>query len=248
MTDIITSRKNEKLLHIRKLFASSGYRYENGEFACDGEKLLQEAISNGIKVNAVFKCGELKTSLPSDVRIYDVPRDIIEFISPMKTPQDILFSCEMPKHKADVVGGKSIVIENIQDPGNVGTILRTAGAFRIDKVILVGACADPYNPKTIRASMGAVFRQQMVFASLEDLKQAKEAGIKIYGAALSPGSVDFRSVSFENAIVAIGNEGNGLSSELLDLCDKKVIIPMDSKCESLNAGVAASIIMWEMSK
>ena len=143
----------------------------------------------------------------------------------------------------------AIVLESVQDPGNVGTVIRTANAFGVDAVILTGVCADLYNPKTVRATMGAIFRQRVLELPLAELRAAlDENGLPLYGAALSETARDFREIPLDKAAVAVGSEGNGLSTELLAICDGQLIIPMRPDSESLNAGVAASVIMWEMSR
>jgi TrmH family RNA methyltransferase len=143
----------------------------------------------------------------------------------------------------------AIVLENVQDPGNVGTVIRTANAFRIDAVILTGACADLYQPKTVRATMGAIFRQKVLRIEREYLGDfLRDQGLPLYGAALSDQAQDLRGLPLQHVAVAIGSEGQGLSRELLALCDGELIIPMNPDSESLNAAVAASIVMWEMAR
>lgn len=245
----ITSRKNPLVVHMKKLGGDGDYRRQSGEFLCDGDKLLREALSYGADVTAVLFSGVKPEGLPADIPAYEVPRDLITAVSPLKTPQGVLFACRIPAPASSpITGGFHIILEGIQDPGNVGTILRTAGAFNVGSVILTGGCADPYNPKTIRASMGAIFRQPIVPAEIDDIRALKKSGLKIYGAALSEDSRDVRNVIFNNAAVAIGSEGRGLSRDLLDLCDEKIIIPMLPECESLNAAVAAAIVMWEAAR
>lgn len=242
----ITSRKNPKIQHLKKLGASKSYREECGEFLCDGRKLLEEAVSNGAEVVTVAYCGEEPDCIPDSAAVIEVTRDIIEYVSVMKTPQDVLFTCRIPKREEILSsGGKYIVIEEVQDPGNVGTIMRTARAMGYDSVILLPGCADLYSSKTVRSTMGAIFRQHAFEADIEYLKKMKAEGVTLMGAALADDSVDIRDVKFENFAVCIGSEGRGLSKELLELCDKKIIIPMMQECESLNAAMAAGIIMWE---
>ncbi|MBR7081635.1 MAG: RNA methyltransferase [Oscillospiraceae bacterium] len=233
-------------MHIKKLGASAAYRRECGETVCDGRKLLSEAASHGIEIKTVLFCGEEPEGLvAADVCM--TPRELIASASPMVTAQDVLFSCAIPEIGAEEdIAGSCIILENIQDPGNVGAMIRTANAFSIDTVALVGSCADPFSPKTIRASMGAVFRQKIVRTDIDGIKRLKNRGVAIYGAALSERSADIRGVSLENAAVVIGNEGGGLSEEMLGVCDGEIIIPMNADCESLNAGAAAAVIMWEM--
>lgn len=164
----------------------------------------------------------------------------------MKTPQNVAFTCKIPlKNDSKLFGGRHIALEGVQDPGNVGTIMRTARAMGYDSVILLDGCADLYSPKTVRATMGAIFRQRAIEADFDYLIQMKKSGITLMGAALAKDSMDIRNVKFENFAVCIGSEGKGLSQTLLELCDKRIIIPMMQECESLNAAMAAGIIMWE---
>ena len=141
----------------------------------------------------------------------------------------------------------AIVLENVQDPGNVGTVIRTASAFGIGAVILVGDCADPYNFKTVRSAMGALFRQRILTADMSMLTDLlHNNGLKLYGAALTDSAEDIRNVDVKNAAVAIGSEGRGLSKAFLEGCNGQIIIPMLPHSESLNAAVAAAVVMWEM--
>ena len=137
----------------------------------------------------------------------------------------------------------------MQDPGNVGTVIRTANALGMDAVVLTGACADFYSPKTVRAAMGALFRQPVLTCSMDELMQLLHAhGLKLYGAALTDAAQDLRRVPLSPAAVAIGSEGRGLSAQLLAQCDGQIIIPMQPGAESLNAAVAASVVMWEIAR
>lgn len=246
MSETITSRKNERIVHLKKLGTSASYRRECGETLCDGHKLLKEAAEHGIRIKTVLFCGEEPDACGVE-RVYEVPRELIEAVSPMATAQNVLFSCEIPQPSdTDSIGGRCIILENIQDPGNVGTMIRTANAFSIDTVMLVGSCADPFSPKTIRASMGAVFRQRIVQTDIGGVERLRASGMKVYGAALSDRSVDIGEVCLKNAAVVIGNEGSGLTDGMIGVCDGEIIIPMNPDCESLNAGAAAAVIMWEM--
>lgn len=242
----ITSRKNTKIQHLKRLGASKAYRTQCGEFLCDGEKLLSEAISNGIEVISVLYCGEAPEGIAAAQNIYMTQRDIIEYVSPMTSPQNVLFTCRMDAGTfTPQKGEKYIVLEEVQDPGNVGTIMRTARAMGYDCVLLLPGCADIFSPKTIRATMGAVFRQRVCAIDYDCMDEMKSVGIKIYGAALAPDSRDIRDIDFSSFAVCIGSEGHGLSDALIEKCDEKIIIPMMKECESLNAAMAAGIIMWE---
>ena len=246
----ITSRKNRIITHLRAVASDAQYRNGCREFICDGEKTLREALSFGAEICCVLwkdKAGEI--ALPGTVMQYTAPAELFEYASPLKSSGGPVFTVKMPDDGRDYDPGKVIVLENLQDPGNVGTVIRTANAFGIDTVMLVGACADLYNPKTVRASMGAIFRQRVVRTELNELTDLlRKNAIRLYGAALSDKASDLRDVDLDGAAVAIGSEGRGLSDELLKLCDGELIIPMDPDSESLNAAVAASVIMWEMSK
>ena len=244
----ITSRKNPKIVHMKKLGQSREYRYETGQFLCDGEKLLLEALAHG-SATCVLMSDGCKIKVPEDIETYFVPYDVLESVSPMKNPQSVLFSCSIPLHTGELEpGGRHIILENIQDPGNLGTIIRSANAFDIDSIVLVGSCADPYNPKSVRASMGAIFRQRIVRADYDDIRKLKGKGFCLIGADLDRDSRNISDIELDNSIIIIGSEGSGLSDDILSLCDEKVIIPMNPDSESLNAAVAASIIMWELTK
>jgi len=146
--------------------------------------------------------------------------------------------------RIDRFGGTRILLDGVQDPGNVGTIIRTANAFGVGSVILTGDCADPYNPKTIRATMGAIFRQDIRHMSGAALAGLKADGARFIGAAPGGRSKDASTVKLKRTIIAIGNEGRGLSGEVLALCNEIVTIPIAPECESLNAAVAAAILMY----
>ncbi|MGI6012925.1 MAG: TrmH family RNA methyltransferase [Oscillospiraceae bacterium] len=244
--ETITSRKNQLIAHIRKLGSDSSYRRTSGEFVCDGEKFLQEAVAWGAEVTAVLWCNA--PTMQIDCLNYLVSNDLLDYASPLKHTPGPLFSVAIPKEKK-TAGIRAIVLDGVQDPGNVGTVIRTANAFSMDAVILTNGCADLYNPKTIRATMGAVFRQttlEMEPAALAEWLQCH--GLTLCGAALSEQAMDIRNIVRENTVIAIGSEGRGLSPAVLALCQKQMIIPMNPACESLNAAIAAAVAMWEFTR
>lgn len=245
--ETITSRKNPLIIHMKKLGADAGYRRECGEFLCDGAKLLEEALKWGVHITAVLISGEAMPAEVPGVRIARVTGDILDTVSPLVNAQGLLFSCRMPEPARDkVTGGCHILLESVQDPGNIGAVIRTANAFSLDSVILLGGCADPYNPKAVRAAMGAIFRQRVIRMDYEGLSALKEEGMRLYAADLGEPSLDVRDVSFRDCIVCIGNEGRGISGGLAALCGDRIKIPMNPACESLNAAAAAAVIIWEM--
>lgn len=246
----ITSRKNPLMTHLRKLAASRAYRRESGEYLCDGVKLLDEALKWGAAVKtAVFSEDVTIPALPETVRTVRVSGELMAYISPMETPQGALFTVALPETDAPetLAGEHYLVLDGVQDPGNVGTILRTADAFDCDGVFLLGGCADPFSPKTARATMGAIFRREVWCVSAEELfALLQKSGLPLYGTALREDTETLGKAALSRAAVAIGSEGRGLSQEVLARCEKTIKIPMSTRCESLNAAVAAAVVLWEM--
>ncbi len=255
----ITSRKNKVICHLKALGTDSSYRRKAGQFVLDGEKLLREALMWNAKVSCVLWGGDRCVDVPDGVSEYSCPPELMQFVSPLKSSRGPVFSVEIPisfgeecntsnlEENEYLPVASAIILENVQDPGNVGTVIRTANAMGTDIVILVGDCADVYSPKTARATMGAIFRQPIAEMSVLQLRDyVNRTGLSLYGAALSDSAQDIRSVDKARLAVAVGSEGSGLSDELLSICRGQVIIPMMPSCESLNAAVAASIVMWEM--
>ena len=242
---VISSRKNAVVSHMKKLGNDRVYRYEQGEFLCDGIRLLREAVSSSCVVTAIFVTSEEKVrEIEHNAPVYVVTEDIMKHVSTLKTAQEVLFSCKMLHTAENPLSVRRVILDGIQDPGNVGTVIRGANAFGIDSVVLVGACADLYNPKTVRATMGAIFRQNVVQMDYSELAELVSNGLILCGAALGENSRDVREVDLSGASIAIGSEGAGLSEEVKKLCRELVIIPMEPETESLNAGVAANIFMW----
>lgn len=248
--ETITSRHNALLTHLRKLAASRAYRDECGEYLGDGVKLLQEAIKwNAPLKTALFSENVPIPPLPDGVRAVRVSEELMRSVSPAETPQGALFTAriERPALPERLEGAHYLVLDGVQDPGNVGTILRTADAFECDGVFLVNACADLFNPKTVRATMGAIFRTRVWNCAPDALAALlRESELPLYGAALRGDTVSLREAGLAHAAVAIGSEGRGLSDEMLDLCGATVKIPMSERCESLNAASAATVVLWEM--
>ena len=249
----ITSRTNPLCTHLRKLGASASYRRREGQFLCDSPKLVEEALRWSPDCVRVIVCTEGMDfpTVPAGIRLVEVPGEVMESVSPAKTPQGMLAICSMPKRSlpARLEGRHYVLLDGVQDPGNVGTVLRTADAFWVDGVFMVNGCADLYSPKTLRASMGAVFRCPAWSAELSDVVELlRESEIPLYGAALRDDTLDAREVNYDRVAVAIGSEGHGLSREALELCSRTIKIPMREHCESLNAAAAATVLLWEMSK
>ena len=248
MEERITSRKNPLLQQVKKLLSSRKAREEAGLFVADGTKLLQEAVRYFPGLQTVILSDGVEADLPDRVRLVRVPGDVMESVSPMASPQGALFLCALPEKAAFVPRGGMLLLDGIQDPGNLGTILRTADALDIPVVLLEG-CADPYSHKVVRASMGAVLRRSVFQSGWREIQAAcREKGINIGVTALSDRASDIRNARLNEMAVVIGSEGQGVRREILDAADAELIIPMNAHCESLNAAVAATIVMWEMAR
>ena len=242
----ITSRKNPCLQQVRKLLASRKEREKSGLFGADGTKLLAEAVKYYPGLDTVILSDGVEANVPDQVRVIRVPGDVMESISPMSTPQGALFLCRLPEKRPFMPVAPMLLLDGIQDPGNLGTILRTADALEIPVALLEG-CADPYSHKVVRASMGAVFRTEVIQSTWTEAKAACDAaGITVGVTALSERAKDLRQAELTSMAVVIGSEGQGVRQEILNAAGAELIIPMNPRCESLNAAVAAAIVMWQM--
>ena len=245
MEETITSLRNPLLAHTKKLLTSRAYREKSGEFAADGVKLLAEAARWYPGLHTVIAEEHVELCKLSDtVRVVRVPRDVMQSVSLMDAPQGAIFLCRLPERKPGTILPGTLLLDGIQDPGNLGTILRTEDALEVPVVLLDG-CADTYNPKTVRASMGAVFRTQPVSMTRQQaIAACREAHIPLLATAMSADAVDLRQADLCNAAVVIGSEGQGLTDAAVQACDMAVRIPMTDLVESLNAGVAGSVLLW----
>ncbi len=244
----ITSRKNPFLQQVRRLLTSKKEREQMGLFVSDGTKLLSEAVRWWPGLDTVILSDDVQAEVPENVRLIRVPEDVMASISPMQTPQGALFLCRLPEKKEFTPSAGMLLLDGIQDPGNLGTILRTADALNVPVALLEG-CADPYSHKVVRASMGAVFRTKVQQTTWLDAKEkCAFAGIPVAVTALSDRAVDLRQASLSAMAVVIGSEGQGVRQEILENAGHKLIIPMNPNCESLNAAIAAAIVMWQMQK
>ena len=218
--------------------------------------MLEEALRSG----AVLKTVLVRTGWDSPLAaqaeaqgaaMYCAPDALFRLASEVETPQNVIFSCEQPQWTADALNNvqQVLLLDGLQDPGNLGTILRTAEAFALGAVVLCEGCADPFSPKVVRSTMGAVFRLPCVALPLaEAAERLHRNGLPLYATALHEDSVPLSSVPLGNAAVIIGSEGRGVTEQALCLSDQRVIIPMKGRAESLNAGVAAAIVIYEMTK
>ncbi len=242
----ITSRKNPLLQQVRRLLTDRRAREEAGLFAADGIKLLDEAVRWYPGLETVILADGVQARVPETVRLIRVPADVMASISPMESPQGALFLCRLPEKRTFVPRPGMVLLDGIQDPGNLGTILRTADALNVPAALLEG-CADPFGPKAVRAGMGAIFRTGAVQTTWAQARAACAlAGIPVAVTALSAQARDIRQAPLSRMAVVIGSEGRGVRREILEDAAQELIIPMNSRCESLNAAAAAAIIMWQM--
>ena len=249
----ITSRRNPLVLHIRRLGAERKYRRAQSAFLCEGDKLVEEALrwTGDVETLVCTEGTEPPEHCPADTRLVEVPEEVMAHLSTVETPQHYLAVCRLPERALPqtLEPGRYLVLDGLQDPGNVGTIWRTADAFGADGFILVHGCADPFSPKTVRATMGACFRLPVWESDWDTLSaRLAAAEVPLYATALREDTADVRELSLTRAAVVIGSEGRGVSEQALSLCQCTVKIPMRARCESLNAAVAASVVLWEMAR
>lgn len=250
--EMISSRSNPLVTRLRKLNARRAARREEGVFVGEGPKLLREVLRWNVPLETViYASGTQLPQLPQQVRVVEVPDSLLQAVAQTQTPQGVVFvgktpSMELPER---LTGSRYLILDGVQDPGNVGTIWRTADAFGADGLILCQGCADPWGPKTVRATMGAAFRLPVWETTLEQAAvRLGEAGIPLYATALREDTRDVRELDLTRSGVIIGSEGQGVSQLALELCQQTVKIPMMERCESLNAAVAASVVLWEMAR
>ena len=249
MREYISSRKNPLIGLVRNLQGSAKARWEAGCFLLDGRTLLEEALSYGGQIELVLTVPSVALpELPADMRVVEIPNDVMASIAPTNSPQGVLAICCLPElalpKKLD--GRCYLILDSVQDPGNVGAILRSCAAFAADGLILSGSCADPFGSKAVRASMGAIFRCPIYSGEAVEIRSAL-GETTVYRADLTAEAVDIRKADLHKAAFVIGSEGQGVS-EAWRSCTDAIAIPMAENCESLNAAVAASIVLWEMAR
>lgn len=253
---MITSTSNSQMKHIIQLNKKAKTRYEQRVFVVEGIKMQQEIPREQIQkiyVSESFLQNTKKLELLKGYSYEVVSDHVFQGISDTKTPQGILCLVRMPEYSLDDLLGENahlLILEDIQDPGNLGTMLRTGEGAGITGVIMSRGTVDIFHPKVIRSTMGSLFRVPFYIA--EDLPGTihtiKERGVVVYAAHLK-GSVPYDKVEYTGPCgFLIGNEGNGLSGEIASLADTYIRIPMEGKVESLNAAIAAALLMYEVNR
>lgn len=252
----ISSKDNSLIKHIKRL-KEKKYRDEYGEYIIEGLKLIKEAIQENVDIKHIVVCdgcdnsemieSHLKYEMARLDFIY-VPQNIFKLLSDVENPQGILAVIGKTSKEIDIDINEDIILalDDIQDPGNLGTILRTADSVGLKQIIVSKGTADAYNPKVVRSTMGAIFRVKVIECEIlkETLKTLQKQEYKLMTTSLKAKKTIYE-VDYKKKIIVIGNEANGVSKEILNLADEKVIIPMLGKTESLNASVATGVILYE---
>ena len=267
--EIITSSQN-KYVSLARVLSDRKQRQKSSLYRFDGVKLMCEAIVKGARIDFLLLSESAYDTVTSraselygvDLEALDCKKicvcdDVFEKISEENSPEGVITVAKFDENRhrtldrdgMDVTEGENVLLlESVRDPGNVGAILRTAAAFSVDRVIIGRDCADIYNSKTLRASMGAVFSMRIdrVESVSDAVRSIRSKGRRVFAAALDDRAVRLGRERFlPGDCVVIGNEGHGLSRDVLEACDASVYIPMSDGVESLNAAVAASVLMWE---
>lgn len=239
---VITSLTNDKVKYLTKL-NNKKFREEENKFLIDGYHLVEEAYKLGLLESVIV----LEEDLSFNVENIIVTKDIMKKISCLDTPPNIMGVCSMLKES--ISGNKFLILDGIQDPGNLGTIIRTSVAFNIDTILLSKDCVDIYNPKVIRSTQGMIFNINFKRCDLEEeINKLKDKNIPIYTTNVHNG-IDIRNIDNKDKYALImGNEGNGVSDNISSLADQNIYIKMNSKVESLNVAVATSILLYELNK
>ena len=258
--EFITSRANPYIKELA-LLSERKHRQSYGKFFFEGRKLFHEALENGVELEAVLMTEQIFNKYKEKnypFRHICITEEVYSKISAEKSPEGIFCVAKTldKLHNLNIIYSSDLnesilILDSLRDPGNVGTVLRTAAAFGCDTVIMSSDCADVYNPKTVRAAMGAVFRQKTVTVSdLEGtIRELRDNGKLVYCATLDETSVELSDIAItpEHCFV-IGNEGNGIRKEIISASTGSVIIPMQPGAESLNASAAATVLLWEQYK
>ena len=237
---LITSLNNDRVKDLVKL-KEKKYRDEFNIFFVEGKDLIDEAYKNHLLTHLYIVDGT--ENIYTDIPCTHITKEIMKKISDMESISNYFGICHKQQEKE--LGNKLLILDNIQDPGNLGTIIRSAVAFNFDTIVLSTDTVDLYNPKVLRSTKGMLFNINIIVRDLENFVDTL-TDYTIYGTDVENG-IDIKEELLPNKLaIVIGNEGNGISSEIKNKCKKNIYLKMDNKCESLNAGVSASIIMYEV--
>lgn len=239
---LITSTAHIKVREYVKL-QQKKYRDKSGKFIVEGMHLVLEAYKKGIVEEVIL---EQDTVIPLDAPIVYVTEEIIKKISTLSHPVDVLALCHKIPEQQEL-GKRVLLLDDIQDPGNLGTIIRSAVAFDIDTIVLSLKTVDLYNPKVVRSTQGMLFHVNIIRADLVSIiAKLKEDMVPIYGTKVEYGQSVREVLDHDQYALVVGNEGAGVSDEISELVDDHLLIEMNSNVESLNVGVATSILLYEL--
>jgi len=240
---LYSSVDNNKIKDLKKL-QTKKYRDKKNQFLIEGKHLVLEAYKTNCLKELLLEENEL---FPLDVYTNYMTNNVMHYLSELETPNKIIGVCD--KLEGSIKGNRIVYLDCIQDPGNLGTIIRSCAAFNVDTLILSKDCVDMYNSKVIRASQGMIFHVNIVIEDIEKIiPTLKDNGYKIYGTNVTYGKSLKSLEKSEKFVIIMGNEGTGISDVSSELCDEYIYIDMNSCCESLNVGVATSIILYELDK
>lgn len=239
---IISSVSNQKIKDIKKLTTKKTRDLTN-LYLVEGEHLVYEAYKNNALKTLIVKDGY---PIKLDVDTIYVTDNVLKYLSSLTTPSPVIGIVE--KNNSKKIGDRVLILDNVQDPGNLGTIIRSAVAFNMDTIILSEDTVDVYNPKVLRATQGMIFKLNIIIANLDEmLKELKNDNYQIYGTDVFDGKSVKSIAKIKKFAIIMGNEGQGLSSSVKEKCTDFIYIPMNKACESLNVAVATSIILYELS-
>ncbi len=239
--EVITSLDNKRIKNLSKLLIKK-YRDEENKFLVEGEHLVEEAFKAGVLLEVV-QCEDYNGSF--DVETTYVTYDVIRKLSNTQNPQRVIGVCKKIEEKE--IGNKIVILEDLQDPGNLGTIIRSSVAFNVDTIVVSNNTVDIYNDKVLRSSEGMLFHINIIKRNIDTfIDELHNDGYVVYGTKVDGGTNLKEVTKSERIAIVMGNEGAGVKMSTLDKCDNYVYIPMNSDCESLNVGVATSIILYEL--
>ncbi len=253
---LITSKDNDIIKYLKKL-KDKKYRDMEKAYIIEGIKLIKEAIQENEKIKYIIICddcaqeGNFDSELKYEIAKYEciyVSEKIFSSLTTVVNPQGILAVIEKEEKDNNInfEDDLFLILDDIQDPGNMGTILRTADSLNLKQIIVSKGSSDVYNPKVVRSTMGAIFRVKVIESDdlIKTIKEMKKHKIKIATTSLQTDKSIY-DIQYKKTAIVIGNESNGVSKEILDLADEKIKIPMPGKTESLNASVATAIVLYE---
>ncbi|MCF0227294.1 MAG: RNA methyltransferase [Malacoplasma sp.] len=246
----IISKDNKIVKKVKKLFVDKKYRESTNLFVCESYRVIEAFINNNFKLDLIFVTNNSKyfDKVKKNEKTILIDQKIYNSLSELKTGDGLIAVFNIPKKQEQNIDDKIIILDQIQNPNNMGAVLRSAAAFNMKQIILANSCVDIYNPKVIQSSMGYGYDIPIKFVT--DLRQTirslQSKGIKVYATAVDSNAVKLNQIKLGKCAVVLGNEGNGIKKDIVSICDQSIFIPMNKKVDSLNISIAASIIMCKL--